>query len=384
MRRLIVMAALAAVLGTVRPAPGADFESEFEALLDDKDEVFKTDMEAAESGDLKEFMAVTDDNIVALEVGDIYKSNSTFFKVTQIRSKGTEGGKFVVQRVAGKLDPGRKWNRVSGLGPLTIVSRETLLDRFFSGGFLMYPIALLLLAMIVIAINSVWVYRSEKQNPARFVESARTAIAEGDLEGFDNLAREEKGLFASICRAMTLDFETSSIEDIKTRCESEAQRQVSLLRMPLKALNFIAAVAPLLGLLGTVIGMIICFDSLAGEAASAGKSQAMAAGIKVALITTAAGLCVAVPALAVYFVFNQKLNMLVGDSEGLATEFVHGLANIKREAPEESSAEGDSPRRANRARGGRTAGKPGSRKAAGQLASGSAGARPKAGTEDKA
>ena len=173
------------------------------------------------------------------------------------------GGKFVVKRTGGTADPGRRWTRVLGKGPTTIETRETLLDRFLSGGVLMYPIAFLLLIAIIIAINSLWVYRRTKQCPARFVESAREAIAERDIEKFSGLAEGQKGLFASICRAMTTNFHTSTEEDIRTRCETEALRQVSRLRTPLKGLNFIASVAPLLGLLGTVIGMITCFESVA-------------------------------------------------------------------------------------------------------------------------
>ena len=300
--------------------------------MEDEDEVLKTEMEAAEAGDEKEFSVSTDDDIRRLEAGDIYKSNNSFFKVTRIGSQGADGGKFTLQRIAGRGDPSRKWNRISGLGPLTVVGRETLMDRFLSGGKLMYPIAFLLLVLIVIMLNSLWVYRRGKQCPRSFVSAAEDALAKGDVERFEGLAQAQSGLFGSICRAMVTKFRTSTDEDIRARCESEAIRQISLLRTPLKGLNFIAAVAPLLGLLGTVIGMIACFDSLSGEMASASKSQAMAGGIKVALLTTAAGLSVAVPALLVFFVFNQKLNLIVAHCEALAGDFVHELVTIKRKS----------------------------------------------------
>jgi biopolymer transport protein ExbB len=305
-------------------------EPGFESLLEDKGQVLKSEMEVAEAGDLKEFTVITDDDITALEVGDIYKNNTSFFKVKAIRSKGTAGGEFVVQRSAGKLDPGRKWNRVSGLGPLTIAGRETLMDRFLSGGVLMYPIALLLLVTLVVAFNSLWVYRRNRQCPAVFVQAAREAIAKGDVERFQGLALSERGLLAAVCRAMTAHLDTASADELRMQCEAEAMRQISLLRIPLKGLNFIAVVAPLLGLLGTVVGMVMCFESLAEEAASAGKAQALAAGIKVALLTTVAGLCVAIPALTVFFIFNSRLNMIVADCEGLATEFANHLAAARR------------------------------------------------------
>ena len=328
-RMSVVVVALAAV-GAGAWAQSRPGEPDFESIVEDRNEVLKGEMDGMRAGDQKAFTVVTDDNIGALEVGDIYKSSGSFFKVTTIRSKGTDGGTFVVQRIGGEHDPSRKWNRVSGLGPLTIVSRETVLDRFLSGGWLMYPIAFLLLVTIIIALNSVWIYRRGKQCPGRFVEAARLAIGRGDMDEFGRLAMQERGLFATICRAMVAKFHVSTVADIQGRCEAEAMRQISFLRAPLKGLNFIASVAPLLGLLGTVFGMITCFDSLAEEAASAAKSQMMASGIKVALLTTAAGLSVAVPTLLVYFIFSQKLNLVIAYCETLASDFVHELAVVKR------------------------------------------------------
>lgn len=303
-------------------------EIEFEGLLDDTDQV--TESEEMTGGDEKEFKVVTDDDISNLEIGDLYKNNTSYFEVTDISSKGPDGGTFVAKRNAGIQDPMRYWTRVSGIGPGTIVARETLFDRFVNGGPLMYPIAILLLAVIVIAVNSGLIYRREKQYPTRFVDEASQAIAGADVSRLSSLSDGQGGLLAAICRRMVVNFEESTEDDIRIRCEAEARKQIGFLRMPLRGLTFVAAVAPLLGLLGTVMGMIACFDSLASDAASAGKAQAMAAGIKVALLTTAFGLCVAVPALFVFFVYNLKLNAIVADCESTAMEFVHQLAKGKR------------------------------------------------------
>ena len=338
MRNLIILAAVFAVVAGTCLAQEPPKEEEgpkpaeldLTSVLDDGDEVLKSEMEEAKGGDLKEFKVVTDDDISGLEVGDIYKNNTTFFKVVKIKAKGAKGGKFTAQRTSGDADPGRTWSRVSGLGPLSISGRETLLTRFLSGGALMYPIALLMLGTIVIAINSLVVYRRSKQCPDYLVVTARDALNAGDVEGFGQTFVGEKGLLAAIGRSMLVDWESSTEEDIRLHSEAEARRQIGALRIPLKTLNFIAAVAPLLGLLGTVIGMIGCFESLAGDAASAGKSQAMAAGIKVALLTTAAGLSTAVPTILVFFIFNQRLNGIIADCDNYATEFIRKLGRAKR------------------------------------------------------
>lgn len=299
-------------------------------IMAEPDSTRLTESSELEPGDNKRFVVTTDDDITSLAIDDMYKSEQAIFKVVEIRSKGARGGKFVVERVAGKTNPTRKWSRVSGLGPLTIFSRETLLSLYLAGGWLMHPIALCLVAVIVIALNSLWIYRRNRQCPPEFVEQARAALRRGDVREFENMARRERGVFGHICRAMAVKFDSSTLEDIKVRCEIEGGRQINLLRSPLKALQLIAAVAPLLGLLGTVIGMVLCFESLAYESASASKAAALAAGIRVALFTTVSGLCVAIPALFVLFVFNQRLAGIGSDCESLTEEFLHEIAVLKR------------------------------------------------------
>ncbi|MBM4037176.1 MAG: MotA/TolQ/ExbB proton channel family protein [Planctomycetes bacterium] len=317
-----------------RGVRAGEADLELDGLLEDKEKVLEGEMKKEAPGDHRVFNVVTDDDISALEVGDIYKSNGSFFKVTAISSKGASGGKFSAERTAGRFDPSRSWTRVSGLGPLTIVTRETLFSLYLSGGWVMHAISFVLLLAIVLTLNSIWVYRRKKQCPPRFVEDARRAIQSGDLGRFEDLALREKGFFPAICQAMAMDFKTSAVDDIKARCESRASQQITLLRMPLKALNLAAVLSPLMGLLGTVIGLVMCFESLQYEAASAAKSQLLAAGVRVALFTTVYGLLVAIPALAVYFFFSQKLNAIASYCEGVATDFVQQLAALKRLAGE--------------------------------------------------
>ena len=352
MNRWTIMLALVGALGMaagLAPAqepPGAaeaaEEKPEFPDYAEDVGGALRATMDQAGRGDMKEFTVVTDEDINEIRTGDIYKNNGSYFEIVAIASKGDDGGEFTVKRKYGSNDPVRTWSRVHGLGPQTIRSRETLWSWFLGGGVIMYPIAFLGLVMIVIAVNSLWVYRREKQCSSRFVLSAREAIERGDVQGFEELGRQQQGLFAGVCRAMVTNFRTSTVDDIKARCEMEAVRQVNLLRIPLKALNFIAVVAPLLGLWGTVWGLMDCFESvaegatLAGTAtgtAAAGKAYSMADGIRVALRTTFLGLFVAVLALLVFFIFNQVLNSrVVTYCEGLTTEFVHELATTKRKA----------------------------------------------------
>jgi biopolymer transport protein ExbB len=281
-------------------------------------------------GDNKVFHVTTDDPIGTLETGDVYGNNQSLFKVTAIRSQGEDGGRFTVQRTGGRNDPGRTWSRRRGLGPTTIISRETLWDLYGQGGILMHFILACAAVTVILGLNCVWVFRIGRQCPRGFVEAARTCLQRNDIPGFHQLARQEKGLFGHICRAMGVRFETSTLEDLTGRTELEGARQVRRLRLPLEGLSLMAAVAPLLGLLGTVIGIVVSFEAVAFDAASAAKAQALALGIRMALFTTLGGLCVAIPALFIRFFGSTRLSAVVSECELYTEQFLHEIALIKR------------------------------------------------------
>lgn len=329
----IALAALAVVSVWLAPFAHAQDETiDLSSALVDNGAALRAETEEAGPGDNKRFTIRTDDNILPLEIGDVYRNDQkTFFKVVEIRSKGSSGGIFVVERTAGGTDPDRKFNRVSGLGPVTISSRLTLLDIYLAGGVFRHPIAFLGFLTIILSLNCLWIYRRKAQCPQSFVDTSWKALQAPDLGEFDRLAKGARGLFPAICRALTDRWDTSTVEDIEMRVESVASAQINRLRMPVKTLNLIAAAAPLLGLLGTIVGMVLVFEAVAG-ASGAAKAQALAAGIRVKLFCTAAALTVAIPALFSYFFFNQVLGGLISRCELLTEQFLHQVKILKRKA----------------------------------------------------
>jgi biopolymer transport protein ExbB len=288
-------------------------------------------MEEIEEGDHKEFKVLTDDNIATLAVGDIYRSGPTFFKVKVIGKQSAEGGAFVMERMRGLTDPGRKWDRFSGSGPVGITSRVTLLDLYIQGGPFLHPIAAMFAAMVVLTVNSLFLYRRKRLCPDEFVSAAESALEKGDLKKFAELARTNRGLMASICRAMSERFDGSTLDDIRYRIEAAAGTQIGRLRIPIRALNLVAVAAPLLGLLGTIIGMVIVFEGIAGTAGAA-KASLLASGIRVKLFSTASALMVAIPSLFFFFIFNQKLNTIIGECELITERFMHLLSVHRRQS----------------------------------------------------
>jgi biopolymer transport protein ExbB len=338
---LLALMAGRAPAAPAAPAPAPNEERILEGVLDEKGGAAKTDDKAEEDeGDKEEpaeFTIKTKTNIKGLADYDRYKSAGSEFVVTKIVERieeGKKGGKFIIRRVAGSMDPDRRLV-FSGVKPRDrkpptfIAVTVSLLDLYIMGGEFLHPIALLAVLMIVLIANSLWIFRRSQQIPADFVAKARDLLSNGQIAEFEDLSLKRKGLFPTVCRAIADRFDISSTEDIQKRVEVVATGQISRLRLPVKLLNLIAAAAPLLGLLGTIIGMVIVFEAVA-SAQGAEKAASLAAGIRVKLFATATALMVAIPALFAYFIFNARLGGIIADSESLADEFLHYVALLKR------------------------------------------------------
>lgn len=284
-------------------------------------------------GDGKEFEFITSSDGTTINVGDIYSTDTpgekTQFQVAGATDKASNYARLSLKRIHGVADPTDKLKRVQGGGPDPIVRRITLLDLYRQGGPFLHPIAVLGLLTIILGANGVWVYRYRRQIPPAFVAQCRERLKAGDIKGVRELALNERGLLPFAVRAMTERFKTSSLEDIKERTEIFVSAQVHRLRLPVKLLNLISVAAPLLGLLGTIVGMVIVFEAVAGQTGAA-KAAALAAGIRVKLFATAMALIVAIPSLFLYFIFNSRLQGIISETEMLAEQFMHRLALIKR------------------------------------------------------
>jgi len=323
---IIIALMLLGLAGTTRAQEKLDLDS----ILRDKESLAKSEMEEAGVGDKKQFTIKTDNDITALKVGDTYKNDEkTFFRVASIGSQGNKGGAFTVERMNGAADPGKKLVKVNGDGPSVIIMRTTMIDLYIQGGPFLHPIAFLFVVMVVLFINSLLIYRTNRQCPVKFVDEAEKLLVAGEIKQFEELAGKQKGMMAAVCRAMVYRLEHSTMDDIKHRVEVAAGKQVARLRIPVKAMNLVAVAAPLLGLLGTIIGMVIVFEAVAGSTGAA-KASALASGIRVKLFSTATALMVAIPALFLYFIFSQKLGVLIAECEQVSERFLHLIAMRKR------------------------------------------------------
>ncbi|HUP00546.1 MAG TPA: MotA/TolQ/ExbB proton channel family protein [Gemmatimonadota bacterium] len=200
--------------------------------------------------------------------------------------------------------------------------------QFFNdGGFFMWP---LLACAVVGLFIIVWKFMSLTSTSSKthqLLQDVDALIANHRLEEAKARCRESDTPVAQILLA-GLEKHDEGTERVLSAIENEGMIQMSRLEQGLVWLATIANVAPLLGFLGTVAGMIIAFGAieLAGEV----DATLVAGGIKVALITTAAGLTIAIPVNVAHNYFVSKIDGLVIEMEETSQNLVETLHDIER------------------------------------------------------
>ncbi len=205
-----------------------------------------------------------------------------------------------------------------------------------SGGWLMIPIILCSIIAAAICVERAWTLRTEQIAPRNLLAQAWNQIKSNEMDG-KKLRELRSGSPLGEILAAGIANHRRGREHMKEAIEEAAARVVHELERYLNTLGTIAAITPLLGLLGTVIGMIKVFSSIRLE--GTGNAQVLAGGISEALITTAAGLTVAIPALFFYRFFVRKVDELVVGMEQEAIKLVEVLNSASAERAERSKPE---------------------------------------------
>ena len=196
-----------------------------------------------------------------------------------------------------------------------------------SGGWLMLPIILCSIISISIIAERFWSLRREKVLPEHLVANVWNAIKKENLTRTDIEALSKESALGQILSAGLLS-RNESRERIKESIEERGREVVHDLERFLNTLGTIATISPLLGLLGTVIGMISVFAAITKH--GVGDPGALAGGISQAMITTAAGLTVAIISLIFYRYFRRKVDGIVVIMEREAIKMVDVLHNNRK------------------------------------------------------
>ena len=205
------------------------------------------------------------------------------------------------------------------------IPREPIEVLFALGPFL-YPLGLCSVVLVWFSIERMVVLRRGRVIPRPFVKRFFEHLDEGKLDPKSalKLCEENGSPIASIFAHGIRKWGKSSVE-IEQAIIDGGERQVSQLRKHLRVINGAATVSPLLGLLGTVVGMIESFNTIATKSAM-GKSEELAAGIGLALLTTAVGLMIAIPALIMYMYLSGRVDALVIEMDGQAQRLVDSIS----------------------------------------------------------
>jgi biopolymer transport protein ExbB len=214
-----------------------------------------------------------------------------------------------------------------------------------SKGTAIIIIPLFVLSVIAIMLVIYFFFALTKRRIAsrKYIASSEALINKGDYLGLLSLSNRSSQASAQVI-SKSVDFITKNpdaeFENVREVAQAEGTRQASSLNQQISYLADIGAIAPMLGLLGTVIGMIRSFSVLAGDEAGS-RPMMLADGVAQALITTAAGLFVGIPAMVFYAYFRGRVQNLIAELESSVTYILSllALSHKKKNVKVEESAD---------------------------------------------
>lgn len=193
-------------------------------------------------------------------------------------------------------------------------------DMCMQGGILMIPIAVLLLFSIYFFIERWIVIRSANRNDDSFMRRIKDYIHEGEIESALNLCKNVGTPYARLI-SKGISRIGRPMNDVLVAIENTGNIEIAKLSKGLPWLATTASGAPMLGFLGTVIGMVQAFYNISAQGSSADIAT-FSGGIYTALVTTIAGLIVGIVALFAYNILVAKINNVMTSLEGKTMEFM--------------------------------------------------------------
>lgn len=208
---------------------------------------------------------------------------------------------------------------------------ETLLKGLIllhHGGWVMVPMMILSVTSMTVVIERILTIREAAFNNGPLLDKLRPLVQERKFEEAAALCAQSPGPAARIL-GCSLKEHASSLEEIERTMEEAALREIPALQHNLGILDTIITMAPLLGLLGTITGMIQAFNVV--STVGSGAPTAITGGVAEALIATASGLTVAISTLPFYNYLSERVKELVADIEFRSTQMLNLYAALKYE-----------------------------------------------------
>jgi biopolymer transport protein ExbB len=212
---------------------------------------------------------------------------------------------------------------------------NTFIELFIKGGPLMYPILVCSIVSCAVFFERLYHYRRATLNLDPFMKKLRELISKDRMVEAITFCADSPGPVAAVLKNGLIKHQATR-ERIKEGIEDSVTHELPRLESNIQLLAISSHVTPLLGLLGTVLGMIECFRVIQTKAGIVNPSD-LAGGISEALITTAAGLTVAIPAYLAYSYIVARLETFTIQIERSGTELVELLEEIQKEKAAASS-----------------------------------------------
>jgi biopolymer transport protein ExbB len=207
----------------------------------------------------------------------------------------------------------------------TVLKQKSFLKIVEDGGIMMYPLALISVVGVVLILLYLVTIRRNAVVSDRFMDTAEAMIRKRDFLGLIGYCKKQNESMARVTQK-TLDFFTkypsASFGEVREVAEAEGSRQAGLLSSRITYLADIGSIAPMVGLLGTVLGMIKSFMQISGGDVQGVRHMELSGGVSEALITTAAGLMIGIPALVFYSIFRGRVQKYIAELEAASTHLM--------------------------------------------------------------
>jgi biopolymer transport protein ExbB len=215
--------------------------------------------------------------------------------------------------------------QASAATPAPSAAQTTLLQLLKAGGWVMIPLILTSVITLSLVLACLFSLRRSTVVTRRFIETAEALLRKRDYLGLIAVANRHSEAVARIT-SRALDFAiknpSASVQSIRDVAETEGARVASSLSNRIVYLADIATLSPMLGLLGTVIGIINSFGVLASNTTQP-RPMLLAHGVSEALVATATGLVIGIVAMAFYTLFRGKVASMISDLESATSHIVN-------------------------------------------------------------
>lgn len=194
-----------------------------------------------------------------------------------------------------------------------------------NGGILMYVILIMsIIGIYAIIERFIYFSRNEKNNRSFLTKDIKEQLDKGNIKDLIIMLNKEKSSVSKVLKEILYELyksSNSSTQKLEEKGKEKAMLQLVNLEKNMWLISLAAHLTPLIGLLGTVTGMIKAFQAV--SIYGTGDASILAKGISEALFTTAGGLFVAIPALIFYNYFNKKIEKIISDIEITTTELIN-------------------------------------------------------------